>query len=148
MRVIGLDLGERRVGVAVSDSGGRMAVGHGTVERTADADADRRAIVDIVRELDAEHVVVGLPLSLDGTHGAAAQRAQAEAASLADALAIPVDLVDERFTTVAANRSLATAGVSSRGRRKVVDEVAATILLQTWLDGRPNASSGPESERT
>ena len=138
MRVVGLDLGEKRVGVAVSS--GRVAVPHGTVERFGDPDADRAALVRLVAELEADRVVVGLPLSLDGSRGPAAARAEAEAARLARHLPVPVDLVDERLTTVAATRSLRTAGVGGRRRREVVDQVAATVLLQAWLDG--------EGERT
>jgi putative Holliday junction resolvase len=152
--VVGLDLGERRIGVAVSDRSGITAVPHTTLQRSgdADADADRRAIARVVAELGAERVVVGLPLSLDGTSGPAARAAEAEAHALAAVLPVPVELVDERFTTVTANRSLAGAGVRGRDRRRKVDEVAATVLLQTWLDGRQRADAdvlrGPRSEST
>lgn len=151
MRAIGIDLGERRIGVAVSDSGGVLAVGRGTVHRSGDRAADHAALARIVEETAAERAVVGLPLSLDGTEGPAAQRVTAEAAELEAALGVPVELYDERFTTVAASRSLAAAGMRSRGQRRVVDETAATILLQSWLDGRPGhgapAPSGPGTER-
>lgn len=147
VRAVGLDLGERRIGVAVSDRGGRLAVGHGVVERCGDERADRERLAEMIRELDAEQVVVGLPLSLDGSRGPAAVRAEREAAALADAIGdVPVALVDERLTTVTATRQLAAAGVRSRARRPIVDEVAATVLLQTWLDGRRAAPSGPETE--
>lgn len=151
VRAVGLDLGERRIGVAVSDRGGTLAVGHGVIERCGDERADRERLAEMIRELEAEQVVVGLPLSLDGSRGPAAERAEREAAALAEALAdaiggIPVALVDERLTTVAATRQLAAAGVRSRQRRLIVDEVAATILLQTWLDGRRAVPSGPETE--
>jgi len=140
MRAVGLDLGERRIGVAVSDGAGITAVPHGTIERSGDPAADHRAIAALVDELGATGVVVGLPLSLDGSQGPAARRAEAEAMALGAVLNVPVDVVDERFTTVTANRSLAGAGVRGRARRYKVDEVAATVLLQTWLDGRRRAS--------
>jgi putative Holliday junction resolvase len=132
MRVAALDLGERRIGVAVSAGG--LAVPHGTVERSGDHDADRTAVVEMLVALDVERVVVGLPLSLDGSTGPAARQAESEAEALREVLAVPVELWDERLTTVSANRSLATAGVRGRSRRRVVDQVAATIVLQAWLD--------------
>ena len=151
MRVVGIDLGQRRVGVAVSDGAGTLAVPHGTVERTGDPDRDRAALAAVVQELGGEVVVVGLPLSLDGGVGPAAQAAQAEAAALAGVLGVPVELADERLTTVSAHRSLAHAGVRSRPRRRVVDQVAATVLLQSWLDGHrddPGVPSEPRMERS
>jgi putative Holliday junction resolvase len=132
-RIVGLDLGQARIGVAVSGPGG-VAVPHSAVTRSGDADADRAALAGLVLELGAARVVVGLPLSLDGTEGPAARAARAEAETLAALLEVPVDLVDERFTTVAAGRSLRAAGVSGRNRRQVVDQVAAAVLLQSWLD--------------
>jgi putative Holliday junction resolvase len=142
MRVVALDLGEKRIGVAVS--AGRLAVPHGTVERTGDGRADRAALVALVEELGADRVLVGLPLSLDGSRGPAAIKTEAEAARLAEELSVPLELVDERLTTVTATRSLRTAGVSGRDRRRVVDQVAATVFLQAWLDGpSPNAQKSP-----
>jgi putative holliday junction resolvase len=150
-RALGIDLGERRIGVAVSDSWGVVAVGHGTIPRSGDEAADHAAVARIVADTGAERVVVGLPLSLDGSHGPAARKVTAEAAAMEAALGVPVELYDERFTTVAASRSLAGAGVRSRARRRVIDEAAATVLLQSWLDGRPGQSapapSGPGSEQ-
>ena len=112
-----------------------------------DPGRDRAAIVQAVQELGAEAVVVGLPLSLDGSPGPAAQAAQAEAAALAEALGVAVELVDERLTTVSANRSLASAGVRGRPRRRVVDQVAAAVLLQSWLDGHRDAPGVPSEPR-
>jgi putative Holliday junction resolvase len=151
MRVVGIDLGQRRIGIAVSDGAGVVAVPHGTVERSGDPDRDRAALAAVVHELGAEAVVVGLPLSLDGSAGPAARAAEAEATVLAEELGVPVELVDERLTTVSAHRALATAGVGSRSRRGLVDQVAAAVLLQSWLDGHrksPGAPSGPRMERS
>ena len=150
VRVVGIDLGQRRIGVAVSDGAGRVAVPHGTVERSGDRDRDRAVLAALVEELGGEAVVVGLPLSLDGGAGPAARAAEAEVAALAEVLGVPVELVDERLTTVSAHRSLANAGVRSRSRRRFVDQVAAAVLLQSWLDGhrdRPAAPSEPRMER-
>jgi putative Holliday junction resolvase len=148
VRVVGLDLGERRIGIAVSDRDGMLAVPHGTIERSGDADRDRATIARMVQDLEAGAVVVGLPLSLDGSLGPAAKAAQAEAAALAGVLGVAVELVDERLTTVTANRSLAAAGVQGRSRRRVVDQVAAAVLLQSWLDGQRDRPAVPSESRT
>ncbi|MHB8670695.1 MAG: Holliday junction resolvase RuvX [Acidimicrobiales bacterium] len=136
MRVVALDLGSRRVGVAVSDAGGRLASPHATVARTGDADADVEVLAGIVTELGAQRVVVGLPLSLDGSDGRAARTARAEALALAERVSVPVETHDERLTTVTAQRQLREAHPrrSGRARRRVVDQSAAAVLLQSWLD--------------
>jgi putative Holliday junction resolvase len=134
MRVLALDLGSRRIGVAVSDPSGTLASPYQVLQRSGDPAADHAAIANMVDEVGAELIVVGLPLSLSGGEGPAAQQARAEASVLATAVAVPVELLDERLTTVAADRSMQRAGRSGRARRKVVDQVAATVLLQSWLD--------------
>ena len=137
MRVVGLDLGARRIDVAVSDSGGVLATPYTVIPRSGDDVADRGRIADVVRELAAEAVVVGLPLSLDGSVGPAAAAAEAEAVALRQVLDVPVECYDERLSTVSAERSLAASGVKGAARRrKVVDQVAAAVLLQSWLDSR------------
>ena len=147
MRVVAFDLGERRIGVAVSAGG--LAVPHDTVHRSGDPERDRKALVAVVEELGAERVVVGLPLSLDGSRGPAAVKVEAEAAELAEALSVPVELVDERLSTVTATRSLRAAGVGGRNQRRVVDQVAATVFLQAWLDGVSGSDGDTaSSERT
>ena len=141
-RAVGLDLGSRRIGVAVSDSAGMLASPRATVLRTNDAARDRRTLVSLVLESGATVVVVGLPLSLRGDRGTAAKAAEAEAAALAVLLepeGVGVELFDERLTTVSAHAALAESGKSSRQRRTVVDRSAAAVLLQAWLDGgRPS----------
>ncbi|MDP9387544.1 MAG: Holliday junction resolvase RuvX [Actinomycetota bacterium] len=136
MRVVGLDLGGRRIGVAVSDATGTLATPHSVVERGKDRAEDHRRLADLVEELGAEWVVVGLPLSLSGVAGPAACAADEEARALAGAVAVPVETWDERLTTVSAERSLRAGGVRARDRRRVVDKVAAAVLLQGWLDAR------------
>lgn len=143
--MVGLDLGARRIGVAVSDRAGVLASPARTIERTGDEDADRTAMVEAVVELDAERVVVGLPLGLDGRAGRAARAALAEAEVLAAALAergVAVETYDERFTTVTAERALAESGRRGRDRRRVVDQAAAAVLLQAWLDARRGTAGG------
>jgi putative Holliday junction resolvase len=131
-RVLGLDLGSKRIGVAISS--GTVATPHAVVERGKDRPAAHREIATIVAELEAERVVVGLPLSLDGSMGPAAQAAAEEAEALADVLPVPVETYDERLTTVTADRSLSALGLSGQARRRVVDKVAAAVMLQAWLD--------------
>jgi putative Holliday junction resolvase len=135
---MGIDLGSRRIGIAVSDSAGTVALPRGTLVRTGDADRDRRALVELVLEAEAVVVVVGLPLSLDGSRGPAAMAAGVEADVLRVLLeghGIPVDLFDERLTTVTAHQALAAAGSNERRRRSIVDETAAAVMLSAWLEG-------------
>jgi putative Holliday junction resolvase len=157
MRVLALDVGERRIGLAISDPDGRLAVPLETLERR-DETADLRALADLVDREDVQMVVVGLPLSLDGSVGPQAARTQEFAARLAKAVSRPLETWDERLSTVAAERSLAGAGPSDRrgrGRpgerrasrrrpRGAADALAATIILQSFLDSRSRA---PASEQ-
>lgn len=134
MRALGLDLGSRRIGVSVSDSAGTVATPVETLERSARPADDHQSIAGLVAEWEAEIVVVGLPLSLDGSTGPAAQSALDEAARLAETLAVPVVTHDERLTTVSAERSLVAQRLAGPARRRVVDRVAAAVILQAWLD--------------
>ncbi len=135
MRVVGVDLGTRRVGVAVSDDRAMVATPHAVLPRSGDADADRQALVTVVRELRADLVVVGLPLSLDGTVGPAARWAAEEVDALAPLLDVPVELHDERLSTVTARRSPPGRGRGPGRSRRPVDDQAAAVMLQSWLDG-------------
>lgn len=141
MRVMGIDLGTRRIGLAISDEGGRLATPAGTLERSADRESDHARLAAAAAELGAEEVVVGLPLSLSGGTGPAARAALEEVEALRTALGVPVHTQDERFTTVTAAQALreARGGRAGRGRRPrlrkgAVDEAAAAVLLQAWLD--------------
>ena len=134
MRAIGLDLGSRRIGVAISDSDGRVATPLKTLARTTSRALDHEAIAAAVAEWDAGVVVVGLPLSLDGSIGPAAQAVLDEVAELSARLLVPVETIDERFTTVSAGQQLRDAGVRGRDRTKVIDQAAAVVLLQGWLE--------------
>jgi putative Holliday junction resolvase len=141
-RAVGIDLGSHRIGVAVTNSGRTLASPRTTLARSGDADRDRRALVDLVIEEEATVVIVGLPLSLDGSRGRAAIDAEAEAAALRPLLGtygIGVELFDERLTTVTAHQSLGAGGKNSRARRKVIDQSAATVMLQAWLEGQRDA---------
>lgn len=138
-KALAVDLGSRRIGLAVSDSLGSMAFPHSVIERAVDPGADLVAIAGVVAETGATTVVVGLPLSLDGSDGAAARQARDQAKELAGVLdGTPVVLFDERLTTVSARAALLAAGRRGRAQRAVVDSAAAAVLLQSWLDaGRP-----------
>jgi putative Holliday junction resolvase len=131
-RVLGLDLGDARIGVAISDDRRRIAVPLGTV-RTG-APQDLRAIAGLVVEHQATLVVVGHPLQLSGDQGERAHQAERLAQALEAALEVPVVLQDERLSTVEADRSLKATGASGRERRRTVDRSAATVILQAWLD--------------
>ena len=135
MRALGLDPGTKRIGVAVSDRSGTIASPLTVIERTRAHD-DLAHIARLVRDEQAEVVVVGLPLNMDGTHGKAAQRAVEEARRLATVVGVPVEMHDERRTTVSADRSMLDAGLDAVQRRRRVDKVAAAIMLQSWLDRR------------
>lgn len=135
-RALGVDLGERRIGLALSDPSRTVASPHDVLRRSGDREADRRAIVDAARAADAGVIVVGLPLSLSGKVGPAARSALDEVEALrAVASGIEVVVHDERLTTVTAERALVEGGVRRDDRRKVVDKVAAAIMLQSWLEG-------------
>jgi putative Holliday junction resolvase len=129
---LGLDLGQSRIGVAISDDKRRLAVPLGTVRTGAPGDV--KAIAGIVMENGVTEIVVGLPLSLSGKRGEAADHARKFADALAGFLGIPVALEDERLSTVEAERGLRSAGLGGRSRREVVDQTAAAIILQSYLD--------------
>jgi putative Holliday junction resolvase len=132
-RVLGLDLGDARVGVAISDEDRRVAVPHGTI-RTGQPPGELKAVAALVHELGVTAVVVGHPRSMSGASGPRAQQAEAFAEALRAIVEVPVELQDERLSTVEAERSLRDAGVSGKRRREVVDESAATVILGAWLD--------------
>ena len=141
VRALGIDLGSKRVGIAVSDLSGTIASALTTVHRSSSRRHDHAEIARLVRDEEAEVVVVGLPLSLDGTKGPAARSAETEARHLASDVGVPGEMYDERFTTVTAERGMLEAGLDARRRRKVVDKVAAAVMLQAWLDHRRNTWS-------
>ena len=128
---LGIDPGQARIGVAACDPAGVLAVPVETVPRQT---GDVARIVSIAAERDAVQIIVGLPRSLSGAEGAAAESARAFARSLVAVTDLPVRLFDERLTTVTATRELRAAGRTSRNSRSVIDQAAATVLLQAALD--------------
>lgn len=140
MRALGLDLGSRRIGVAVSDTDGRVATPIEVVARRGDRAREHRDIAALADEWEVGVVVVGLPLTLSGEVGPAAAAALAEAEELRATLTVPVETYDERLTTVTAERSLMQQRLGAGARRQVVDKVAAAVMLQAWLDARASGS--------
>lgn len=143
-RVLAVDVGTRRLGVAVSDPTGTVASPLATVPRRTPAE-DAKALGALAAEHAAATVVVGLPVTLAGREGPAAQAVRAWLAELAALLpSLDFRLADERLSTVAAERALVGGGVRRRARREVVDQVAASVFLQTWLDAAKHAREDTE----
>lgn len=160
MKAIGIDLGERRVGVAVSDPDGIVATPYAVIDLHAKSGSSAKAskrvskqasaevssqassqalcqkLQEIASEIKAEAVVVGMPFNLDGTSGRAARSAEVQIAALSEALDIPVLTHDERFTTTIAERAMLEADLSRKRRKRSIDKSAATIMLQSWLDAQ------------
>jgi len=139
--VVGLDLGDVRIGVAATDARRTVATPRTVLWRTGDEEKDDAAIAEIVGALGATLVVVGLPLSLDGRKGPAARRVAAEADRLATSLGVPVVLADERLSTIEATRRRAEIGKANRRRsaptKRPVDAEAAAVVLQSFIDAEP-----------
>lgn len=141
IRALGLDPGSKRIGVAVSDLSGTIASPLVVVQRSRSKEHDLHEIADLAREEEAEVIVVGLPLNMDGSRGPAARAATGFAKALATLVDVPVEMHDERRTTVTADESMIAAGLDAVQRRQRVDKVAAAIMLQSWLDARANRLS-------
>lgn len=140
-RRLGIDVGAVRVGVALSDPDGVLATPLLTVPRDVSGGTDLVTVAGLVTEHDVVGIVVGLPLTLAGREGPAAEAARAFAVALAAHLEaarmdVPLEFVDERLTTVVATRQMRESGRKGRRQRAVVDQVAAVAILQGWLDGR------------
>ena len=132
-RVLGLDLGARRIGVAVSDPMGWSAQGLPTIQRQSDGQA-MEEIRRIVENMGVQRIVVGLPRNMDGTIGTQARKVLALADQMRAALGIPVETWDERLTTVAAQKSMTETRLSRARRKRTVDRIAAQFILQGYLD--------------
>ncbi|HMP90515.1 MAG TPA: Holliday junction resolvase RuvX [Kiritimatiellia bacterium] len=132
-RALGVDLGSRRIGFALSDPDRIIASNYKMVECRDDKEI-HSAIADAVREGQADLVVIGHPLNMDGSHGPAAQRSEKFQKELQEKLEIPVELWDERLTTKSAHDVLIAAGTRREKRRLLVDKISAQIMLQSFLD--------------
>ena len=133
-RALGLDLGSKRIGVAVADRTGTIASPLQVLPRSGSVKRDHLAIAELVAEEEAEIVVVGLPLNMNGSSGPAAKAAIDEAAALATVVGVPVVTFDERRTTVTADQAMIEANMRAQARRRIVDKIAAAVMLQNWLD--------------
>lgn len=139
---LGLDVGKKRIGVAGCDGTGLIATGLTTIERSSFA-ADLETFKLLVKEREAQVLVVGLPYSMDGSLGFQAQEVQKFAQRLGCALQLPIEYVDERLTSVEAEEKLKSRKLFSRYHKGLIDKEAATIILQQWLD---NLRTNPRSQ--
>jgi putative holliday junction resolvase len=134
---VAVDVGSVRIGVARSDPRGMLAVPVATLARDPSGDRDIGELAGLVTEYEAVGVVVGLPRTLAGAEGSAARLARDYGARIAERIApVPVEFLDERLTTVSAQRKLTAGGIRGRASRAVIDQAAAVELLQHWLDRR------------
>lgn len=133
MRIIGLDVGTKTIGVAVSDPLGFTAQGVKTLRRT-NAKQDVQAVVELLTAYEAQEVLIGLPLNMNGSEGPSAVMARKFGQQMAAATRIPITFRDERYSTVAAERILLEGDVSRKKRKQVIDKMAAVFVLQGYLD--------------
>ncbi|MBC7317828.1 Holliday junction resolvase RuvX [Candidatus Bipolaricaulota bacterium] len=148
MGAIALDLGEKRVGIARTDETGILAVPHGVYQRRS-LHEDLDFLANLARELQAEVIVVGLPLNMDGTEGSQAQKVREFSRALAEKSGLPVVFVDERWTTAEVERAMREAGERPSRRKEKVDALSAVLILQTWLETqRKGGDEGCRSSRS
>jgi len=133
-RIMAIDWGERRIGVAMSDESRTIASPHSVIKRGGSLDRDLTEIADIATENEVSLVIFGLPMRLDGTMGPAAKGVMEVVEKLRPKVSVPVDTWDERLSTVAAERALIGGDVSRKKRKTVIDQVAAALFLQAFLD--------------
>lgn len=142
---MGLDVGSKTIGVAVSDELGLTAQALKTVQRT-NLKADLAELTALISDHQVDRVIVGLPLNMDGSEGPRAAESRRLGEALEKAGAVPVEYWDERLTTVAAERVLLEADLSRKRRKQVVDQVAAALILQGWLDARTRQTPDYDAE--
>ncbi|MFH1189969.1 MAG: Holliday junction resolvase RuvX [Candidatus Omnitrophota bacterium] len=135
MRILGIDFGTKRIGIALSDELFITAQGADTIRRTA-LEADLEAISKIVKENGVIEIIVGLPISMDGTHSRKTEEVLEFVGALEKAVDVPVKTWDERLTTVQADRAMMEAGLNGFKRRRLADKVASGFILQSYLDSR------------
>lgn len=133
MRILGLDLGEKRIGVAVSDPLGITAQGVTVIGRKTLED-DLKRIKEIVDEYRADSIVVGMPINMDGTKGKSAEKVSEFAETLRAAIGVPVNTYDERLSTKESEKFLISSDVSRKKRKSVIDKIAAQIILESYLE--------------
>ena len=141
MRILGVDYGQKRIGLAVSDDGEVIASPLEVVDSGGEMIGDARKIARIAKAEDCGRIVVGMPMNLKGERGPAAQQAERFVKTLRNQTPLPVVVWDERLSTAQANRSLLAADVSRAGRRGRVDKIAAALILQNYLDAQRAAAA-------
>lgn len=134
-RALGVDLGSKRIGLALSDASRTIASPLEVLRRSGSEPADHAAIARVAAEHEAMCVVVGLPLTMAGTTGTAAEGVLAEVGRMRGAIDLPIEVHDERLTTRTADGLMREARMTAQARRRLVDKVAAAVMLQGWLDG-------------
>jgi putative Holliday junction resolvase len=144
MRTLGLDIGEKRIGVAVSDPIGKVATPLTVLDAPALA-GDPSPLLRLIADYEVDLVVVGLPISLDGAEGPQAERVRATAERLSERIGVRLTYHDERLSTAEARRVMTTSGVSQREQRGTVDKVAAALFLQSYLDSTTVDAEGVDS---
>jgi len=137
LRIMGLDVGDKTIGIAISDALGITAQGLEVLRRTGNLNQDLQTLKQITRKQEVTKVVVGLPRNMNGTLGPQGEKVLDFARKLEEALQLPVETWDERLSTVEAERLLISADISRGKRRKIIDKMAAAIILQGYLDSRP-----------
>lgn len=136
MRILGVDPGDRRIGLALSDDEGVIALPHRTLAADPSAAVNAKNIAEIATEQGCEMIVIGLPLRLDGSEGNAARKTHVLAKKLRACTEVPLVLWDERLTTAQAQRALRSGNMGAKKERSVIDQAAATLLLQSYLDSK------------
>lgn len=139
MRALGLDVGTKTIGIALSDELGWTAQGLDTLKRNEEnPEQDMDKLVEIIQEYKVDTVVIGLPKNMNGSIGPSGERSQDFANTLSERVSCTIKLWDERLTTVAAERMLISADVSRKKRKQVIDKMAAVMILQGYLDHKGN----------
>jgi putative Holliday junction resolvase len=133
MRTLGIDFGERRVGVAISDPLGSIALGLCTITVTGINNSVSK-VAEVCKEKDVSTIVVGLPLNMDGSRGHMVERVDIFVAKLAEATGLPIEMYDERLSSAMVERTLLDADMSRNKRKGVIDKLAAQVILQGYLD--------------
>lgn len=136
MRIMGLDLGEKTIGVAVSDPMGWTAQAVEVIRRNGNLGAEIKRLKELIAEYGVELILLGFPKNMDGSVGEQGRKAVDYAGTLGEKLGLPVEMWDERLSTVAAGRMLLEADMSRSKRKKIIDKVAAAVILQGYLDSR------------
>ncbi len=136
MRKLALDIGSKRIGVAISDPTATIAKPLTTIERKPNIDDEARVLIELIEEYEVDEIIAGLPIDLRGQKAIAAQNIESYLEELEKRIKIPIKRFDERLTTKIADNMLRTAGLRSQKRKQVIDEIAAMVILQSYLESQ------------